>query len=114
MNQVSVGRALLPIIIASDKYFALLFTSTHLLGLAVAGSAGLEHSSFAAGRGCRLGLVGCACSRLSDGASLAGLGTVAPCTYYQCWEGSNCPKKQAYHRWSVDFGLRFDGFTPTE
>ena len=114
LNQVSVGRALLPIIIASDKYFALLFTSTHLRGLAAAESAGLEHSSFAAGRGCRLGFIECAWTRLSDGASLAGLDTVAPCTYCQCWEESNWPKKQASHRWAVYFALRFDGFTSTE
>jgi len=56
----------------------------------------------------------CESTRLSDGASFEVPKTADPCTYCQCWAENNLPKKEAYHRGAVYFGLQFDGFTSTE
>lgn len=115
LGRVSVGVAplLIMIAIASDKCFAMPSALFHLRGPATE-SASPVHSSCAARAGSPSGFTECAWTRLSDGASFVAPEITDPCTYYQCWAENNWPKKGAYHRWAVYFGLRFDGFTSTE
>jgi len=113
LPQVSVGVAPLLIIIASDKCFATPSELTHLPGPVVK-SASPVLSSHATSTRSPPGFMECVSTRLSDGASFGVPKTADPCTYCQCWAENNLPKKEAYHRGAVYFGLQFDGFTSTE
>ena len=77
-------------------------------------SASLVPSSGATSTGSPPSFMECESTRLSDGASFEVPKTADPCTYCQCWAENNLPKKEAYHRGAVYFGLQFDGFTSTE